>query len=277
MATVTESPPVVAAVSPGVAAGAIQRSSLWTRLRAWLRLAYTDLGSKEHHLMLEWIIWMVIVSVVVTVLQQDAALDEQYSDLFLIAEAAILIVFVGDYALNLYYAPSKLRYVFSFSGIVDLLAIIPSFLVFFDTSSIKFLRAVRFFRFLRIMQVVKALHHRTTAAEGDEENHSLLLDLQLGVIGASALILLVPDDALRNMLLFCTLAVAITTGFRRWLVYKQRPAISVTVLVGCVIAAMMYAQQLDVNGQADWAVWFLVGSVVVAVVTWSRIEGPAGI
>ena len=273
MAAVIQPPPAVVAAP----SGGIQRGSLWTRLKAWLRLGYTDLGSKEHHLTLEWIIWMVIVSVVVTVLQQDPVLAEQYVDAFRVLEMVILLVFATDYGLNLYYAPSKLRYVFSFSGIVDLLAILPSFLIFFDTSSIKFLRAVRFLRFLRILQVVKALHHRTSGAEEDVENHSLLLDLQLGVIGISALLLLVPDDALRNMLLLCTLAVAITTGVRRWLVFKQRPAVSVSVLLACVIGAMMYAQQLDVSGQADWAVWFLVGTVIIAAITWLRIEGPAGI
>ena len=276
MAVVAESPPSPPFPVPAPTGG-IQRGSLGTRVKAWLRLGYTDLSSKEHHLTLEWIIWMVILSVVVTVLQQDPALAEQYEQVFVGLELVILVVFAVDYGLNLYFAESKLRYVFSFSGIVDLLAILPSFLVFFDTSSIKFLRAVRFLRFLRILQVVKALHHRTGGAEEDVENHSLLLDLQLGVIGVSALLLLVHDHALRNMLLFCTLAVAITTGFRRWLVYKQRPAVSVTVLLGCVIGAMMYAQQLDVAGQVDWAVWFLVGTVVVAAVTWLRIEGPAGI
>src|SRR5687767_2108538 len=158
MAAVVESPPAVIAAP----AGGIQRGSVWTRLKAWLRLGYTDLGSKEHHLTLEWIIWMVILSVVVTVLQQDPLLAEQYAQAFRALELLILLVFAVDYGLNLYFAESKLRYVFSFSGIVDLLAILPSFLVFFDTSSIKFLRAVRFFRFLRILQVVKALHHRTS-------------------------------------------------------------------------------------------------------------------
>ena len=261
-----------------VTSGAIQRASRATRLKAWLRLAYTDRGSKEHHVLLEWIIWMVIVSVVVTVFQQDASMEGQYSAAFQAAEILILIVFAGDYALNIYYAPSKTRYVFSFSGIVDLLAVLPSFLVFFDTSSIKFLRTVRFLRVLRILQVIKALHHRAGASlESDEENHSLLLDLQLGVIGISALLLLVQDDALRNLLLVCTLVAAVTTGFRRWLVYRQRPALSMAVLLGSVLGAMVYAQQLDVAGQAEWAVWFLVGAVGVAVITWSRIEGPAGI
>ena len=272
MAATLSAPPAAVAAPTG----GIQRGSRWTRLKAWLRLAYTDIGSKEHHLMLEWIIWMVIVSVVVTVLQHDPAIDENYSEVMTAVEFLILTVFAADYAANIYYAPNRARYIFSFSGIVDLLAIIPSFLIFFDTSSIKFLRAVRFFRFLRILQVVKALQHRSVA-DGDEENHSLLLDLQLGVIGVSALLLLVPEDGLRNLLLTCTLVVAVTTGIRRWLVYKQRPALSLAVLVACVLGAMFYAQQLDVAGQAEWAIWFLVGTVVVALLTWSRIESPAGI
>lgn len=277
MATVTESPPVAAFPALAAPSGAMQRGSRWTRLKAWLRLAYTDFGSKEHHLMLEWIIWMVILSVVVTVLQQDPSLNDLYTDLFRVLETTILVVFAADYALNLYFAPSKRGYIFSFSGIVDLIAILPSFLVFFDTSSVKFLRALRFLRFLRILQVVKALQHRTTTSEADEENQSLLLDLQFGVIGVSALLLLVPDDALRNLLLFCTLVLAVTTGLRRWLVYRQMPAAAIVVMLACVISAMIYAQQLDAAGQTDWAVSLLIGSVVVAVATWSRIEGPAGI
>ncbi len=265
------------AAAPRVApSGGIQRGSLVTRVRAWLRLAYTDIGSKEHHILLEWLIWMVILSVVVTVLQRDEVLDQQYQVLFHVAEAAIFVTFAADYAMNLFYAPAKRAYVFSFGGIVDLLAILPSALVFIDLNAVKFLRALRFLRFLRILQVVKAVQHRQQS-EAEEENQSLLLDLQLGVIGVSALLLLVPDDDLRNLLLGCTLFVAITTGLRRWLVYKQKPTLSILVLVSCVIFAMTYAVGLDEAGRHDWSVWFLLGAVVVAATTWFQIEGPAGI
>ena len=258
------------------ATGSIQRGSLTTRLRAWLRLAYTDIGSKEHHILLEWIIWMVILSVVITVLQHDHTIDEQYHPLFRVVESFILLVFATDYASNIYFAQSKRAYVFSFSGIVDLLAIMPSALIFVDLTAIKFLRGLRFLRFLRILQVVKAVKHRQQS-ETEEENQSLLLDLQLGVIGVSALLLLVPDDELRNMLLACTLVVAITTGLRRWLVFKQKPTVSIVVLVSLVIWAMSFAVQLDGAGRSDWAVWFLLGAVVVAATTWFQIEAPAGI
>lgn len=288
MAAVAQDPPAVAAAptpapappapAPGgaPAAGAVQRGSLGMRLRAWLRLAYTDIGCKEHHILLEWIIWMVILSVVVTVLEHDPALDAQYHPLFRIVETIILVVFASDYAANLYYTPSKRGYALSFAGIVDLMAILPSALIFVDLTAIKFLRGLRFLRFLRILQVVKAVRHRQQS-DTEEENQSLLLDLQLGVIGVSALLLLVPDHELRNMLLGSALVVAITTGLRRWLVFKQRPTVSILVLVACVIGAMSYAVTLDGMGKQDWAIWFLVGAVIVAATTWFQIEAPAGI
>ena len=54
----------------------------------------------------------------------------------------------------------------------------------------------------------------------------------------SALLLSVPGDELRNMLLGWTLFVAITTGVRRWLAFKQKATLSIIVLVGCVIFAI---------------------------------------
>ncbi len=254
----------------------MQRANLWGRTRAWLRLAYSDLGSKEHQVLLEWIIWLVIVSVVVTVLQHDHALDEQYHTLFRVVEAIIFVLFATDYALNLAHAASKRGYALSFAGIVDLAAILPSLILFVDVNSVKFLRSLRFLRFLRILQVIKAVQHRQQIQGADDENRSLLLDLQLGVIGISAFLLLVPDDGLRNELLMYTLGAAITVGLRRWLAFRQQPTLSVVVLVLSVIGVMLYALALDGAGEADRAVWMLVGTVILATITWLQIESPAG-
>ena len=63
---------------------------------------------------------------------------------------------------------------FSLAGIVDLLAILPSALVFIDLNAVKVLRALRFLRFLSLLQVVKAIQHGQQP-EAEEENQSLLL------------------------------------------------------------------------------------------------------
>jgi hypothetical protein len=267
--------PVPGSIAPQPGSGAAPRVTLATRLRAWLRLAYTDVASKERQVLVEWIIWAVIVSVVITVLQHDEALDAQYHSLFRVLEGLIFVAFASDYALNLTYATSKRGYALSFSGIIDLMAILPSVLILWDLSAIKFIRGLRFLRFVRVLQVVRAVETRQSQVEG-EENQSLILDLQLTVIGISALLLLVPDDSVRNLMLLCTLAVAITTGLRRWLVFKQHPTVSVLVLLSTIVAAVFYANSLDVAGQSDHAVWLLVATVLIALVTWFQIESPAG-
>jgi hypothetical protein len=178
--------------------------------------------------------------------------------------------------MNLTYAASKRGYALSFAGIVDLAAILPSLILLVDVNSIKVLRSLRFLRFLRILQVIKAVQHRQKIQGADDENRSLLLDLQLGVIGFSAFLLLVPDDSLRNGLLMYALGAAITVGLRRWFAFRQQPTLSVVVLVLSVIGVMLYALALDGAGEADRAVWMLVGTVILATITWLQIESPAG-
>lgn len=65
-------------------------------------------------------------------------------------EAGIVAVFTVEYLLRIWVAEKKWRFVFSFFGIVDLLAILPFFLAWeFD------LRVFRSFRLLRLFQILK--------------------------------------------------------------------------------------------------------------------------
>lgn len=61
----------------------------------------------------------------------------------------ILIVFTVEYILRFLTAPSKLKFVFSFFGLIDLVAILPLLLGFID---LRFLRVFRWFRILRIIR-----------------------------------------------------------------------------------------------------------------------------
>ncbi len=63
-----------------------------------------------------------------------------------IAEAAIVGIFTTEYLLRLYSAPRRLKYVFSFWGVVDLLSIAPFYAGVFGTQYIRVLRLVRFFK-----------------------------------------------------------------------------------------------------------------------------------
>ena len=69
-----------------------------------------------------------------------------------ISEVIIVIVFTVEYLLRLYVADRKLGYVLSFYGLIDLIAIVP----FYIMSSID-LRSLRIFRLLRLFQLMKLL------------------------------------------------------------------------------------------------------------------------
>jgi serine phosphatase RsbU (regulator of sigma subunit) len=75
-------------------------------------------------------------------------------------EVVVVAVFSIEYLLRLIAAPRKLAFVFSFYGLVDLLAIAPFFLAGLD---LRFLRALRVLRVLRILKVQRRVLESTVA------------------------------------------------------------------------------------------------------------------
>ena len=69
-------------------------------------------------------------------------------------EAICIAVFAVEYILRLMTAPNKLRFIFSFYGLIDLIAIIP-----FIIASRLDLVALRLFRVLRLARVLKLLRY----------------------------------------------------------------------------------------------------------------------
>ena len=78
-----------------------------------------------------------------------AAFDQSIT----IFEAIIVGIFTIEYVLRIYAAPNRLRYIFSFYGLVDLFAILPFYTVVFHTD---WVRALRFLRFLKLSEMQAA-------------------------------------------------------------------------------------------------------------------------
>jgi voltage-gated potassium channel len=68
-----------------------------------------------------------------------------------VADTAIVIIFAVEYSLRLWSAENKVKYIFSFYSIIDLLAILPFFLGMVDIS---FIRLLRWFRILRLIRFI---------------------------------------------------------------------------------------------------------------------------
>ena len=67
-----------------------------------------------------------------------------------VEEIVVVAVFSFEYLLRIVAAPRKLAYIASFQGVVDLLAIAPTFLIGFDA---RWLRALRLLRLLRLLKL----------------------------------------------------------------------------------------------------------------------------
>lgn len=99
----------------------------------------------------------VVMSVIVGGLIVDAVatlevLGHGTSRGLVLASAAVTTLFVAEYALRLATAPRRWRYVTSFYGIVDLVAILPTLLGL----DLRAVRAFRLFRLLRLLKITRA-------------------------------------------------------------------------------------------------------------------------
>jgi voltage-gated potassium channel len=69
-------------------------------------------------------------------------------------EFVAVVFFTIDYLANLYFAKDRFRYFFSFWGMVDLLSILPSYLMLLNFTA---LRGAKVFRLLRVVRVLRVL------------------------------------------------------------------------------------------------------------------------
>ena len=96
----------------------------------------------------------ILASVAVVMLDSVLYMRLQYGTLFFYAEWFFTILFTIEYMLRLLSAPNRLRYAFSFFGIVDLLSVLPSYLSLIF-GGVQYLLVIRILRILRIFRVLK--------------------------------------------------------------------------------------------------------------------------
>lgn len=96
----------------------------------------------------------IMASVAVVMLDSVLYMRLQYGTLFRYAEWFFTILFTIEYALRLFSAPNRFRYIFSFFGVVDLLSVLPSYLSLLF-GGVQYLLVIRILRILRVFRVLK--------------------------------------------------------------------------------------------------------------------------
>jgi voltage-gated potassium channel len=104
------------------------------------------------------LIWAILLSVGIVLLESVGSIHAATGGLFEILEWIFTGLFTLEYALRLYAQPRRLGYARSFFGIVDLLAVLPTYLSLFFPGLHAF-SVVRMFRLLRLFRIFKLLRY----------------------------------------------------------------------------------------------------------------------
>ncbi|MCP8465964.1 ion transporter [Pseudomonas sp. ZM23] len=103
------------------------------------------------------LVCLIIISVVVVILDSVQSIHRTWAVSFRLIEWGITIAFTIEYLMRLAVAPKPWRYAFSFWGIIDIAAVLPTYLSLFipGAQSLLVVRALRVPRVLRILKMTR--------------------------------------------------------------------------------------------------------------------------
>jgi voltage-gated potassium channel len=96
----------------------------------------------------------IALSVITVICESVPQLREDFAYQFILLEWVFTIIFSVEYILRIYSSYNRVKYIFSFYGLIDLLAILPAFIGIFIIGAHSFM-IIRAFRLLRVFRVLK--------------------------------------------------------------------------------------------------------------------------
>ena len=128
---------------------------------------------------------LIFISIIDFSIGTIPSLSSEFHNFIYMIEVIIVIIFTIEYILRIYVSDNSLKYIFSFYGLIDLLAFLP----FYLATGLDF-RSVRIFRFFRLLRIFKLFRY-TKAINRYRKAFSLIkVELTIFVIAALFLIYL---------------------------------------------------------------------------------------
>ncbi|RZN82601.1 MAG: ion transporter [Winogradskyella sp.] len=130
---------------------------------------------------------LIIVSVVVFSIETLPNLKPHTREILHSIEIFCVVIFTIEYLARIYIAEKKLKFIFSFFGIIDFLAILPFYLAIgFDLRSLRLLRMFRLFRLLKLVRYNTAMKNFGRAMYVAKEQIVLFMAITVILIYFSA-------------------------------------------------------------------------------------------
>ena len=137
--------------------GVAVTESLGKPLAGWRLRLYTvifEADTRAGRLFDQWLIAIILTSVAVVVIDSVQGLGTRYDRAFTVMEWIFTIAFTLEYIARLACVRHPLRYALSFYGVIDLLALLPTYLALL-VPEVHALIDVRVLRLLRVFRVFK--------------------------------------------------------------------------------------------------------------------------
>ena len=208
---------------------------------------------------------------------------------FVFLEGLIAALFTIDYVLNARYEKRWRDYVLGLWGIIDLIAILPFFVVLANYMGLMgdgelptwvvFLQGLRILRSIKLFRVVSETKTENALGEVIEGStlHRDVLFGCLAVFGAVAILEIFGWTGERNLFwLVLGMASAVTVAFRRWCMHSERGGISAIVVVASLITGTALSVAQDRAGDPTIAEWTAVYTVLFVTISWLNIEATEG-
>lgn len=150
---------------------------------------------------------VIILSIIVVMLDSVANVHEDFGRVLYIAEWIFTILFTIEYILRIYTSNRKWNYIISFYGIIDLLAILPTYLSLILIGYqyliiIRVLRLLRIFRILKLYRFIGASRHLVTSLKESRHKIAVFLSAVMAIVvvmGAAMYLIEGPENGFRSI------------------------------------------------------------------------------
>ncbi len=102
---------------------------------------------------------LIVISLVTFSISTLPNLSKSLQQILQVIEIITVVIFTIEYILRIYVSENKFKFIFSFFGIIDLIAILPFYIVSgFDLRAVRVFRLLRLFRILKLLRYSKAIN-----------------------------------------------------------------------------------------------------------------------
>lgn len=152
------------------------------RLRAFTIIFESDTRAGRTFDLL--LIALIVASVLVVILDSVDSLTTAHETLFDVLEWSFTLIFTVEYVLRLVCVRHPWRYATSFYGIVDLLAVVPTYFAFFVPQTqvlinLRLLRSLRIFRLLKLVEYVSEFRFLGSALKASRRKITVFISFVL--------------------------------------------------------------------------------------------------